>query len=77
MQLTTIEKVEDMWNSMNLALIRVIQNWEQSGQGNGEHTGDVNNNTVGAMANDKNLDEMEEGGNGGNVTTPGFGSLAN
>ena len=34
-QPATPEKVEEKWNSMNLALKRVIQNWERSGQGFG------------------------------------------
>ena len=31
----TPEKVEEKWNSMNLALKRGITNWERSGQGDG------------------------------------------
>ena len=34
----TPEKVEEKWNSMNLALKRGITNWERSGQGDGGYT---------------------------------------
>jgi len=34
----TSEKVEEKWNSMNLALKRGITNWERSGQGDGGYT---------------------------------------
>ena len=36
----TPEKVEEIWNSMNLALKRGISNWERSGQGDGGYTGE-------------------------------------
>jgi hypothetical protein len=35
LQPATMEKVEEKWNSMNLALKRGIQRWERSGQGDG------------------------------------------
>ena len=35
LQPATPEKVEEKWNSMNLALKRAITNWERSGQGDG------------------------------------------
>jgi hypothetical protein len=37
----TPEKVEEKWNSMNLALKRKIQNWERSGQGFGGYEEEV------------------------------------
>ena len=40
MQLATVEKVEERWQSMDLQLNRVISNWEYSGQGDGGFTGD-------------------------------------
>jgi len=35
MQPTAVEKVQEKWSSMVLALNRVIQKWERSGQGYG------------------------------------------
>ena len=35
MQPATPEKAEEKWNTMNLTLKRIIQNWERSGQGYG------------------------------------------
>ena len=40
LQPATPEKVEEKWNSMNLALKRAISNWERSGQGDGGITGE-------------------------------------
>jgi len=38
LQPASVEKVEEKWNSMILALKRGIQNWERSGQGDGGFT---------------------------------------
>jgi hypothetical protein len=61
----TPEKVEERWNSMNLALKRAITNWERSGQGDG-----------GVVELDDDDDEGDES-SGGDVgdRTKNFGSL--
>ena len=53
MQPATPEKVEEKWNSINLALKRVIQNWERSGQGEG---GFINEEDV------RDVDEEDDSG---------------
>ena len=40
LQPATMEKVEEKWNAMNLALKIIVQNWEHSGQGDGGFDGE-------------------------------------
>ena len=57
MQPATPEKVEDKWNSMNLALKHVIQNWERSGQGSG---GFINEEDVCEVDEEGDSDEEDD-----------------
>ena len=68
LQPATPEKVEEKWNSMNLALKRGIQNWERSGQGDGGHTNDEDEDDGSA-----NSDDDESLGDDGDDRE--FGSL--
>jgi hypothetical protein len=61
----TPEKVEERWNSMNLALKRAITNWERSGQGDGG---------VVELDDDDNEGDESSGGDVGD-RTKNFGSL--
>ena len=67
MQPATPEKVEEKWNSMNLALKRVIQNWERSGQGSG---GFINEDDI--------CDERDEDDDdsNNNFSSSAFGTLS-
>ena len=65
LQPATVEKVEERWNAMILALKRGIQNWERSGQGDGGFTEE---DEIGG--NDKDEDDDIDNGN-----IPQFGSL--
>ena len=71
MQSATPEKVEEKWNSMNLALKRIIQNWERSGQGFG---GFINEEDVCEVDEEGDSDnEDDDSSNGGKKAS--FGSL--
>ena len=63
----TPEKVEEKWNSMNLALKRGITNWERSGQGDGGYIEEDDNNTSNTDA--------EANGDGNNNDEIEFGNL--
>ena len=63
----TPEKVEEKWNSMNLALKRGITNWERSGQGDGGYIDNneddaTNNNGVAVDGSDDDDDETVQFG---------------
>jgi len=71
MQSATPEKVEEKWNSMNIALKRIIQNWERSGQGFG---GFINEEDVCEVDEEGDSDdEDDDSSNGGKKAS--FGSL--
>jgi hypothetical protein len=67
MQPATAEKVEERWQSMNLALNRIISDWERSGQGDG---GFVSHDDLAGE------DEYDEG-NEDEIIEHEFGSLRN
>ena len=71
MQPATPEKVEERWNSMNLALNHVIPNWEMSGQESG---GFINKDDECEEDKEDDIDDEEEDSNN-NIGTA-FGSLS-
>ena len=75
MQPATVKKVRKKWLSMMLALNRVIQKWERSGQGYG---GQVEEEEKENEEDDDEFESVHEiecaGGDGGELP---FGQLAN
>ena len=77
LQPATVEKVEEKWNTMILALKRGIQNWERSGQGDGGFTeeDEIGGNNEEEDNSDGDNDDDMEGNIDANDNFVQFGSL--